>query len=61
MKRGDLVEYVHWDEDFLLKPLMKIGIILIEPNEVGNLKVLFGRERKWVWSGDIKVVKRAVR
>jgi len=55
------VEYIHWDEDFLLKPLMKIGIILIEPNDVGNLKVLFGRERKWVWSGDIKVVQHAVR
>jgi hypothetical protein len=61
LRVGDLVEYVHWDEDFLLKPLMKIGIILIEPNEVGNLKVQFGIEKKWVWSGDIKVVKHAVR
>jgi hypothetical protein len=61
LKPGDLVKYVHWDEDFLLKPLSEIGIILIEPNEVGNLKVLFGTEKKWVWSGDIKVVKHAVR
>lgn len=55
------MEYVHWDEDFLLKPLVKIGMILIAPNEVGNLRVLFGREKKWVWSGDIKVVKHATR
>jgi len=61
LKPGDLVEYVHWDEDFLLKPLVKIGMILIGPNEVGNLRVVFGREKKWVWQGDIKVVKHAAR
>lgn len=55
------MEYVHWDEDFLLKPLVKIGMILIGPNEVGNLRVVFGREKKWVWQGDIKVVKHAAR
>ena len=61
MKPGDIVEYIHWNEDSLLQPGVKFGIILKEPNEVGKLRILFGHKKMWIWSGDIKVIKHAVR
>lgn len=56
LKKGDLVEYTHWEDDPLLTPRTKVGIILEEPNEVGKLRVLFGNIKMWVWSGDIRIL-----
>ena len=57
MKRGDLVEYTHWHFDPLLSPEIKIGMVLTEPNEVGKMLVLFGKQKMWVWSGDLSLKK----
>jgi len=57
LKRGDLVEYTHWEEDPLLTPKLKVGMVLEEPNEVGKLRVLFGTQKMWVWSGDLRILK----
>ena len=48
MKRGDLVEYTHWHFD---------PLVLTEPNEVGKMLVLFGKQKMWVWSGDLSLKK----
>ena len=57
MKKGDLVEYTHWQFDSLLRPEIKMGIVLTEPNEVGKMLVLFGQKKMWVWTGDITLKK----
>ena len=57
MRRGDLVEYTHWQFDPLLTPKIKVGIMLTDPNEVGKILVLFGQQKMWVWSGDISLKK----
>ena len=57
MKKGDLVEYTHWQLDSLLSPEIKMGIVLTEPNEVGKMLVLFGQKKMWVWTGDITLKK----
>jgi|DEB0MinimDraft_10_1074344.scaffolds.fasta_scaffold05508_3 hypothetical protein len=61
MKRGDLVEYIHWKEDSLLTPRIKVGMVLEEPNEVGKMRVIFGTQKMWVWSGDLRILKSANR
>lgn len=61
MKRGDIVEYTHWEDDLLLTPRTKIGMVLTEPNEIGKMRVLFGEVRMWVWSGDLRLLSRAAR
>jgi len=58
LKKGDLVEYAHWGEDPLLTPRVKVGIVLEGPNEVGKLRVLFGNQKMWIWSGDLAVFKK---
>ena len=57
MKKGDLVEYTHWQFDSLLSAEIKMGIVLTEPNEVGKMLVLFGQKKMWVWTGDITLKK----
>jgi hypothetical protein len=61
MKKGDLVEYIQPQQDFLLTPRVKFGIVIKEPNEVGKLKVVFGDQKMWVWCGDLRLVKSVVR
>lgn len=61
MKRGDIVEYTHWEDDPLLTPRTKIGMVLSEPNEIGKMRVLFGEVKMWVWLGDLRLLSSAVR
>jgi len=61
LKKGDIVEYTHWEDDPLLTPRTKIGMVLCEPNEVGKLRVLFGDAKMWVWSGDLRLLSNAAR
>ena len=55
------MEYTHWEDDFLLSPRTKIGMVLIEPNEIGKLRVLFGNVKMWVWIGDLRLLSCAAR
>jgi hypothetical protein len=37
--------------------MVRFGMILKEPNEVGKLLVQFGEQKMWVWSGDLSLVR----
>ena len=56
MWKGRLVKYIHWQTDPLLSPQIKFGIVLTNPNEVGNMQVAFGTQKMWVWCGDLEFV-----
>lgn len=57
MKPGQIVKYTHWNEDTLLTPKMKYGIVIKPPNEVGKILVAFGNQKMWVWCGDLDLVR----
>ncbi len=56
MRMGTLVRFTNEREDKRLVPKQKIGFLLSEVNEVGKVKVCFGSEIMWVWSGDLELV-----
>jgi len=56
LKVGDLVEYAHWEKVELLTPDVRVGVIIIGPNEVGKVRVMFGDRKMWVWTGDLRLL-----
>ena len=60
MKIGDLVARTRYDMTPLTAPDTEYGIVLTEPNEVGNMRVMFRCSYDWVHVTEIHVISKRI-
>lgn len=56
MKPGDLVKYIGSSKDEIFFPETSVGVLISEVNEVGKVKVCFGKQISWVWTGYLSLI-----
>ena len=56
MKPGDLVKYIASSKEEIFFPETSVGVLISEINEVGKVKVCFGKQVSWVWTGYLSLI-----